>query len=883
MQQGTKLGRYEIRSMIGLGGMGEVYRAFDPTINRDVAIKILPAAVSADKERLIRFQQEARAAGRLNHPNILTIHHIDTHDGIPYIVSELLEGETLRERMNRSALPLTKTVDYALQVTHGLAAAHGKGIVHRDLKPENLFITKDGRIKILDFGLAKLTTAASTNVGKPDDPTRKVLTEPGTIVGTVNYMSPEQVRAQPLDQRSDIFSFGAILYEMLTNNRAFHGASAVDTMSAILNVEPPGLSATTQAISPFLQRIVNRCLAKIPEERFQSAHDLAFSLEAPTGVAGSESVALPVERTMRTSRERIAWIALTALLILGAFVISYFRRGSEAPGAVRFLIAAPAKTSIIGNTIISPDGRRMVFLATDSSGKNMLWLRALDSLEAQPLAGTDDATPFSFWSPDSRFVGFFAGGKLKKIEVTGGAPQTVCDAPDGRGGTWNSDGVIVFAPHSGSELYRVNALGGVPAPVTRLDPSRQESSHRLPSFLPDGRHFLYTCSPAGEDGRGIYIGSIDSEESKQILKIPSKGEYVSPGYLLFVSDGKLMAQHFDIKSWQLSGDPLTIAEQVVYNPANGTASFSVSTTGTLLYRSNDSSQTQLTWFDRRGKETGKVGPPDLFNPWLSPDGKRVIAELSDEQTGLHNAWLVDLARNLTSRFTFEEKGAHYPLWSPDGTRVAFSSGRHGVWNVYLKSTSGLTEAEPIHKSDTAERASDWSADGRYILIEAESPKTMRDLWVIPLEGSREPIHFLETAFDEMQARFSPDGHWIAYTSNETGKFEVYVQPFPGSGAKWQISTKGGGEPFWRRDGKELFYVTPDKKIMAVDIDLSPALSVGAPKPLFDVKIQGPIGTDNRSHFVASADGQHFLVQITTEGSDFSPVTVVMNWMAGLNS
>src|SRR3989440_10017734 len=511
---GTKLGRYEIRSKIGEGGMGEVYLARDTQLGRDVAVKVLPSTYSDDSDRLHRFEQEACAAGALNHPNILIVHDVGTHNGAPYVVSELLEGETLRQRMGGTAQPQRKAIEYALKIAHGLAAAHEKGIVHRDLKPDNIFITKDGRVKILDFGIAKLTQPDGS-LSQTEIPTRRVDTDPGVVMGTVGYMSPEQVKGRPVDHRSDIFSFGAILYEMLSGRRAFHGESAADTMSAILKEEPPDLSDTNQNISPALERLVNRCLEKNPESRFHSASDLAFALEAISGSSGVSSqtiTAMTTESTQERIRKQLPWIitALLALALIAAlpFVFLYFRSTPPRSNVVRALILPPENAHLLyfNQMAVSPDGQRLAFVAIGANGVTSLWLRPLGALSAQPLAGTEHAS-YPFWSPGSRFIGFFADGKLKKIDAAGGPPQTLCDAPNGRGGTWNRDSVIVFAPDIFSALYRVPAAGGAPAPLP-LDKSRKEKVQHFPYFLPDGRHFLYragvTTAYARDQGNGIY-------------------------------------------------------------------------------------------------------------------------------------------------------------------------------------------------------------------------------------------------------------------------------------------------------------------------------------------------------------------------------------------
>src|SRR5712692_4264261 len=587
---GTRLGRYEIRSQLGAGGMGEVYRARDEKLNRDVAIKVLPATLSQNADRLRRFEQEAQAAGALNHPNILAVYDVGTHDGAPYVVSELLEGESLKERLGDGPLAQRKTIDYAVQIAHGLAAAHGKGIVHRDLKPDNLFITKDDRIKILDFGLAKLVEPIGEGVGQTEIATRRVQIDPGTVMGTVGYMSPEQVHGYHVDHRSDICSFGAVLYEMLCGRRAFHGDSAVETLNAILKEEPPELTTTNRNIVPALERVVWHCLEKSPERRFQSATDIAFALEAisgSSGVSGQTMTAMASLPVRSRIRKQLPWIiaALLALALIAALplVFLYLRNApASRPNVVRSMIPPPENAHLLyfNEMAVSPDGLRLAFVAIGANGVTSLWLRPLAALSAQPLAGTEGAS-LPFWSPDSRFIGFFADGKLKKIDAAGGPPQTLCDAPSGRGGTWNRDGVIVFAPDIFSALYRVSAAGGAPAPLP-LDKSRKEKVQHFPCFLPDGRHFIYragmTTAYARDEGNGIYAGSLDSSEYKLILRADTYAVYAS-GHLLFWRDGALMAQPFDAQSLQLSGEAVPVAEQVQMSLTEVRAVFSASENG----------------------------------------------------------------------------------------------------------------------------------------------------------------------------------------------------------------------------------------------------------------------------------------------------------------
>ena len=868
--------------------MGEVYVARDPKINRDVAIKVLPAAFSADPERLRRFEQEAQAAGALNHPNILSIYDVDTHSGAPYVVSELLEGETLREQLKGTALPVRKALDYALQITSGLAAAHEKGIVHRDLKPENLFVTKDGRVKILDFGLAKLIEQVDGSEVHTDLPTRKRNTDPGTVVGTVGYMSPEQVRGQRVDHRSDIFSLGAVLYEMLSGKRAFGGDSAIETLNAILKEDPPELSESNSQINSALERVVMHCLEKNPEQRFQSARDVAFALEPLSGSSSSRSMTagLPLTAGRTKNRERLAWIAATAILLLALivtlpFVVGYFRRAPSKVSATRLVIPASEKQSLFGPSI-SPDGRRLVYAAS-SDGKLQLWVRSLDSLIAQPLPGTDKialsvtftlARPV-FWSPDSRYIGFFADSKLKKMEISGGPAQTLADVPTSHGGSWNREGVIVFSPNATSPLYRVSVTGGEATQLTTLDESRQETAHRWPFFLPDGRHFLYLARAVQQrENSAIYVGSLDSKETKRITSADSNVSYAPPGYLLFAREATLMAQPFDADKLEVTGDAFPLVERIRYSYGPGLAEFSVSSDGVLVYITGNPVPSQLTWFDRNGKQLGTVGPPAAYRVMrLSPDERRVAVERTDPPAVSSDIWLIELARGVPSRLTSHPGNDLYPVWSPDGSRIAFTSIREGQLKIYQKLSSGAGSEEELLKSAEPLGIWDWSADGRFILYRVLGAKTKNDIWVLPLFGDRKSYPLLQTEFVESAATFSPDGRWVAYVTDETGTNEVYVREFQGSGGGSRVSTGGGSFPRWRRDGKELFY-SSGGKVMAVDVKASGSgFEPGAPRLLFE---RSGVGI-----FDVSGDGQRFLIPVLVEESSPEPITVVLNWTADL--
>lgn len=881
---GTRFGPYEILASIGAGGMGEVYRARDPRLGRDVAIKILPATYSTDPDRLRRFEQEARAASALNHPNILTIYDIGEHTAGPYVVSELLEGETLRERMSGTPLPQRRVTQFALEIASGLAAAHDKGIVHRDLKPENIFITKDDRIKILDFGLAKLTSPTELEP-EGEAPTLRVDTEPGMIIGTAGYMSPEQVRGIVPDHRSDIFAFGAVLYEMLAGKRAFKGESKVDTMSAILKEDPSDIIDTNRRIGPGLERIVRHCLEKNPAHRFNSARDLAFAIEALSGSGGepTQRIDKVVSATQRIkNREMIAWsVVAAAAVVVGVLLLILYTRAHETlpPGAARFLVYPPEKTIFQGGgDYVSPDGHRLIFTAIGVDGKRVLWVRTIDSLTAQALPGTEDAAQ-PFWSPDSRFIGFFAGGKLKKVGASGGSVQVLADAQAGRGGTWNSDGVIVFSPTVTDGLYRVGAAGGPATPITTLDTASFQTSHCWPYFLPDGKHFVYLARNSQRQNSAIYVGSIDSKESRLVVKSDAGAAYAAPGYLFFVRERSLMAQPFDADKIQLNGEPVPVVEQIGYSATTARAFFSVSNNGVLAYRGNVPLNGQLTWYDRTGKQGERAGTVgDFLGFSLSPDQKRIAVSRLDVETGNYDLWMIELGRGTSSRFTFDQTNETFPVWSPDGNRIAYASNKFGPTDLFQKSSNGAGGDELLFKSTNLKAPNDWSPDMRTILYNEFDPKTNSDLWVLPLVADAKPSPLMQTTFNETNGRFSPDGKWVAYESNESGPGQIYVQGFP-TGGKTQVSTGGGFQPRWRGDGKELFYIGPDKKLMAVDIKADASeIQVGTPRPLFDLRISTLPGSP---YYDVTRDGQRFLISVISEETTPTPMTVVMNWSAGL--
>jgi len=880
LTSGSRVGPYEIISAAGAGGMGEVYRARDTRLNRDVAIKVLPAAFSRDPDRLRRFQQEAQAVAALNHPNILAIHDFGEHEGSPYIVAEFLEGETLRARLNAGTVPVRKATELAEQVARGLAAAHDKGIVHRDLKPENIFVTPDGRVKILDFGLAKLTPEVT-----PDAATLASQTEPGVVMGTVGYMSPEQVKGLTADHRSDLFSFGAILYEMLSGRRAFRGETSVETMSAILKEDPPEFSETNRNVPPALDRIVRHCLEKNPEERFQSAHDVAFALGELSDSGSSATGAV----TAATGRAWRPWLRVAAEVALVAAAIALsvlLARHSEKPEpSLQASILPPPGDGFWANTTepaaISPDGKFLAVIAM-RNGHTQLWLRRLDASEAQPIAGSEDAAN-PFWSPDGRYIAFFAPGKLKKVDIAGGAVSDICTAGTfGLGGSWSPRGVIVFATFADA-LKRVPDGGGTAEPVSGVELSSEALGQYWPVFLPDGNHFLYLdwryATPESHNNT-VWVGSLDGEKARR-LPLTSTNVQYSGGYLLFSQGGDLLAQEFDTARLELSGAPIPVVRGIQYDTFLHNAGFTVSRNGVLVYAAAGTGvDSELTWMDRAGNTLAVLGEAKQFTrQTISPDGKRVAVGV--KPTGARERiWIYDVDRGTRIPLVTDESGPslYSPNWSADGKRIAYRSlaGKSAAVLVHASDGSG-EETQIGTRHDGVLTVADWSPDGLRLAVtwtKFLGPANWQDtlqIWRMDPAGKSELE--IEKAGD---AKFSPDGHWLAYADNSG---EVYVTPFPGPGARIAISSKGGGDPRWRGDGQELFYVADDLTIMSVQVhESAQEFHVASSQSLFRLQLPGEVGS-----YDVTRDGKRFLVNTRTHREQVEPLTIITNWPAHIQS
>ena len=881
---GTKLGPYEIVSPLGAGGMGEVYRAKDTRLDREVAVKVLPEHLSANAELRQRFEREARAISALTHPHICTLHDVGNQDGVEYLVMELLDGQSLAERLENGPLPPDQVMRFGIEIADALEAAHRQGIVHRDLKPGNVMLTRSG-VKLLDFGLAKHRAAAvQTEISQlsslPTEltPSRPALTEQGTIMGTFQYMAPEQLEGKEADARTDIFAFGCVLYEMATGRKAFTGKSRASMIGAILKDQPAPISSIAPMTPPAFDRLVQTCLAKEPEDRFQTAHDVRLQLQW-IAEGGSQAGAPAVVVSRRKTRERMAWATSAALLVAAAVLgVGYMRRAPAAASPVRFQLVLPDALSVVEAPRISPDGKLLAFSARNADGKAQIWLRPLESLDPRPVPGTDGASYRPIWAPDSRHIAFVAEGKLKKVDIAGAPPQTICDATTGADGSWGKDGTILFDGQASDPIRRVSAAGGIPQTVVKG--SMGGASVGWPNFLPDGKHFLYFEFGGGTGQGRMMAASLDPKQKpRKILDSDSLAQYAPPGHLLYVKEGTLVAQAFDASALKLTGEPVPVAEQMGAT-GNGLADFSVSANGALVYRGGVSSETRLVWVDRSGKAGPELDKSAGYGSTaLSPDGTRLAMDISDSRSDKRDIWIRDLVRGVTSRFTFDPANDIAPVWSPDGNRLVYASDRKGPSSLYGKDASGTGPEAELWSCGETLIPSDWSSDGRFILVNRLTTKNSWDIWVYPTDRASKPFPFVEGAFTEVLPTFSPDARYVTYMSNESGRFEIYVQQFPGPGGKWQVSAAGGTEPHWSADGKTIYFKSLDAKIMAATIDAGATFTAGVPQALFDARLQPG---QRRNSYVVTRDGQKFLLLSPLGKEKIAPITVVLHWPATLH-
>jgi eukaryotic-like serine/threonine-protein kinase len=913
---GVRLGAYEVLGLIGAGGMGEVYKARDTRLDRIVAIKILLESFAADPSREERFGREARAVAALNHPHICALHDVgeagiqNSEFGIPnsefqipnslrFLVMEYLEGQTLAVRLLRGSLPAAEVLRYGIEIADALDHAHRRGVVHRDLKPSNVMLTTSGA-KLLDFGLSRVQPGPDLLALSTISPGDPPLTAEGTLLGTFPYMSPELLVGREADGRSDIFAFGAVVYEMTTGRRAFEGATPASVIGAILHTDPPPLSSVEPAVPGALDRFVSRCLAKDPDDRWQTARDAMLELK---WIADSKSDAhIQRDQVARFgTRARVVWgvaIGMVLLSLLGlATALSYRRRSvpRDATERVSILLpprVMPAALNTAGGATISPDGRQLAFVGMGGDGKRFLWVRPLDMLDARPLPTTEGAA-YPFWSPDSRFIGFFAEDQLKRIALGGGPAQTVCAAPQPRGGAWSAGGVIVFSTNAGERWYRVGAGGGTAVPVT-ID--RPNDENYWPVFLPDGRHFIFFGRPMDP---GIYLASLDSKSVTKLLSDHVGVAYAAPGYLLTLAgsnrasvDRTLEAWPFDPTRLKISGEPTVIAEHVAYATGSSRAGFSVSQSGRLVYETANVQASQLIWFARDGRRLEVLGGPASYHhPSLSPDGNSVAVERTDPEAGTTDIWLFDAKRGVPSRLTVDPAPDWSPVWSPDGSQVVFTSPRGTPPQLYQQDSRKAGPGQLLLSGYRNVHPMDWSSDGRFLVYTALSPDTQWDLWTLSMRPDaanveRKQVVFLKSNFNERNGQFSPDGRWIAYTSDESGTPEVYASPFPSSTTgRLRISTGGGNLPRWRRDGKELFYLAPAGELMAVPIRSERTLEAGSPMPLFKTHMAdvGSLIEMPFQSYAVAPDGQRFLINSIAEDTPAPSLTVVLNWPGGIRN